>query len=159
RRRTAGPRRPPRRPPHAGRPEQHDSHRQRPPRHLRPRPLPLGPRPGQDPAPRRPPRQAPRGLRRRRLERRRPPLRPRRARRRHRASAVEVMRLLEPIFEKHGFEPLVTFTLITERSLVCVSNLSFDRREPEDAARAKACYDELTATLAREGYISYRTGP
>jgi 4-cresol dehydrogenase (hydroxylating) len=75
------------------------------------------------------------------------------------ASAVEVMRLVEPIFERHGFEPLVTFTLITDRALVCVSNLSFDRREPADAARAKACYDELTATLAREGYISYRTGP
>jgi 4-cresol dehydrogenase (hydroxylating) len=75
------------------------------------------------------------------------------------ASAVEVMRLLEPTFERHGFEPLVTFTMITDRALVCVSNLSFDRREPEDAARAKACYDELTATLAREGYISYRTGP
>jgi 4-cresol dehydrogenase (hydroxylating) len=75
------------------------------------------------------------------------------------ASSVEVMRLLDPIFEKHGFEPLVTFTLITERALVCVSNLSFDRREPDDAARAKACYDELTARLAAEGYISYRTGP
>jgi 4-cresol dehydrogenase (hydroxylating) len=75
------------------------------------------------------------------------------------AAAVEVMRLLEPTFEKHGFEPLVTFTLITDRAVVCITNLSFDRREPADAARAKACYDELTALLAREGYPSYRTGP
>jgi 4-cresol dehydrogenase (hydroxylating) len=74
-------------------------------------------------------------------------------------AAQAVMRLIEPIYEKHGFEAAVTFTLITERTLVCVTNLSFDQRYPEEAAKAKACYDELNERLIGEGYIPYRTGP
>jgi 4-cresol dehydrogenase (hydroxylating) len=73
--------------------------------------------------------------------------------------AENVLRLVEPIYRRHGFEALVTFTLITERSLVCVTNISFDRRESDEAARARDCYQELTQRLMAEGYISYRTGP
>jgi 4-cresol dehydrogenase (hydroxylating) len=73
--------------------------------------------------------------------------------------ARHVMGLMEPVFAKYGFEALVTFTLITERSLVCVTNVSFDRREAEEVTRARLCYQELTEKLAAEGYVSYRTGP
>jgi 4-cresol dehydrogenase (hydroxylating) len=73
--------------------------------------------------------------------------------------ADAVLRLVEPIYQKHGFDALVTFTLITERALVCVTNISFDRREADEAARARVCYQELTQRLMAEGYVSYRTGP
>jgi 4-cresol dehydrogenase (hydroxylating) len=73
--------------------------------------------------------------------------------------AGHVLRLVEPIYEKYGFEALVTFTLITERSLVCVTNISFDRREADEVTRARVCYQELTDRLMAEGYVSYRTGP
>jgi 4-cresol dehydrogenase (hydroxylating) flavoprotein subunit len=75
------------------------------------------------------------------------------------AAAREVMDVAAPIFARHGFEPLVTFTLITPRALCCVTNVAFDRREPEEMARATACYDELTDALMARGYIPYRTGP
>lgn len=74
-------------------------------------------------------------------------------------AARELMAVLDPIYTKHGFETLVTFTLITERSLCCVSNIAFDRREANESARARACYEELTDALLREGYIFYRSGP
>jgi 4-cresol dehydrogenase (hydroxylating) flavoprotein subunit len=73
--------------------------------------------------------------------------------------AQELMRLVEPIYEKHGFDAAVTFTLITERALIAVTNVSFDEREPEEAARAQDCYAELTERLMAEGYVPYRTGP
>lgn len=73
--------------------------------------------------------------------------------------AEKVLQLVEPIYAKYGFDALVTFTLITERSLVCVTNISFDRREADEVARARICYQELTDRLMAEGYISYRTGP
>ena len=74
-------------------------------------------------------------------------------------SARELMELLEPIYCKHGFEALVTFTMITERAMICVTNLAFDKRQSEEAARAEACYDELIDAMIDSGYIPYRTGP
>jgi 4-cresol dehydrogenase (hydroxylating) flavoprotein subunit len=75
------------------------------------------------------------------------------------AAAREVMSLMAPLYEKYGFEALATFTLITERAMCCVSNVSFDRREADEAARAKACHDELTDLLIGRGYLPYRCGP
>src|SRR5205085_3434567 len=46
------------------------------------------------------------------------------------ACARDLMRLIEPIYEKHGFEACVTFTLINERALAAVTDLAFDRPEP-----------------------------
>lgn len=74
-------------------------------------------------------------------------------------AAREVMDIVAPIYEAHGFEALVTFTLITPRALCCVTNVSFDRREQAEVARAAACYDALVEALMARGYISYRTGP
>jgi len=73
--------------------------------------------------------------------------------------ATRLVSLIEPIYEKHGFDALVTFTMITERAMICVTNVAFDRRLPDEVARARACYEELTNRLAGEGYVSYRTGP
>jgi 4-cresol dehydrogenase (hydroxylating) len=74
-------------------------------------------------------------------------------------AASAFMRFVEPIYQKHGFDAAVTFTLITDRSLVAVTNISFDRRETDETARAADCYEELTDRLIAEGYIPYRTGP
>jgi 4-cresol dehydrogenase (hydroxylating) len=74
-------------------------------------------------------------------------------------AAQDLMNQLEPIYARYGFETLVTFTLITERALCCVTNVAFDGREADETARARACYEELTDTLLGEGYIFYRSGP
>lgn len=67
--------------------------------------------------------------------------------------------VLEPIYRKHGFDPLVTFTMINERAMVCVTNIAFDRRLPEECAAAKACYGELMTSLKDVGYLPYRSSP
>lgn len=73
-------------------------------------------------------------------------------------AAKELMAVIEPIYERHGFEALVTFTMITERAMCCVTNLAFDKREADESARAAACYNELMDTLMAAGYVPYRTG-
>lgn len=73
--------------------------------------------------------------------------------------AQELMTLIEPVYAQFGFEPLVTFTMITERAMICVTNVSFDKRDPHQAQLAKSCYDQLVTLLLSHGYIPYRTGP
>ncbi len=74
-------------------------------------------------------------------------------------AAEDMLAIAEPLYRKHGFEALITFTMITERAMIAVTNLSFDQREPDEAAAAKACYDELMAALLEAGFVPYRTGP
>jgi 4-cresol dehydrogenase (hydroxylating) len=58
----------------------------------------------------------------------------------------------------HGFEPQISITLLTERSLSCVISITFDRDVPGEDQKALACYRELRDRLEREGYYSYRLG-
>lgn len=73
--------------------------------------------------------------------------------------AREIVDLLEPIYNKHGFDFLVTFTLLTDRALVCVTNVAYDSRIEEEAKKAHACYEELSEVLMKRGYYPYRVGP
>jgi 4-cresol dehydrogenase (hydroxylating) flavoprotein subunit len=72
--------------------------------------------------------------------------------------AETVMGLCEPIFAHYGFEPLVTFTLINERAMIAVLNVSFDKAVAEEASRAEKCYDALMSAMIAEGYYPYRAG-
>lgn len=73
-------------------------------------------------------------------------------------AAKQVLEILEPTYAKYGFENLVTFTMITERAMIAISNLAFDTREADEARRAHACYDELYDKLMAAGFIPYRAG-
>jgi 4-cresol dehydrogenase (hydroxylating) len=57
-----------------------------------------------------------------------------------------------------GFEPQISFTLLTERSLACVISIAWDREVPGEDDRAMACYFSLRRKLEAEGYYSYRLG-
>ena len=59
---------------------------------------------------------------------------------------------------RHGFEPMISVTMITARALACVVSIAFDRDEPGEDERAMSCYHDLLQTLASEGYYSYRLG-
>ena len=72
--------------------------------------------------------------------------------------ANRVIEILEEIFERHRFDLLATFTMINERSLVGIMNMSFDKRNEEEVQRAMACYDAAMDALIAEGYYPYRTG-
>lgn len=73
--------------------------------------------------------------------------------------ADAVTRLLEPIYNRHGFDFLITLTFVTERALCCVTNITFDKRDKQQRENAVACYEQAIAALLKAGYPPYRTSP
>lgn len=73
------------------------------------------------------------------------------------AHARHVLEMIAPIFAKHDFDCPVTFAMVTERALTCVTNVLFDRTNASQTARALACHRDVIETLAASGYYSYRT--
>jgi 4-cresol dehydrogenase (hydroxylating) len=70
--------------------------------------------------------------------------------------AEELVALAGEILLRHGFEPAISLTMITERSLACVISIAYDRQIAGEDARATACHEELLRRLAEAGYPSYR---
>ncbi|HEY4361364.1 MAG TPA: FAD-binding oxidoreductase [Bryobacteraceae bacterium] len=66
--------------------------------------------------------------------------------------------LASEILLRHGFEPMLSITLITDRALICVVSITYDRDTPGEDQRALFCYDELQDQLARKNYVPYRLG-
>ena len=56
----------------------------------------------------------------------------------------------------HGFEPQMSISLATERTLICVITISYDRDVPGEDERALACYRDLSRQLIDAGYPPYR---
>jgi 4-cresol dehydrogenase (hydroxylating) len=69
-----------------------------------------------------------------------------------------VARLAYDVVLAGGFEPMLTITLLTERSASCVISLAYDRRVPGEDKKAYDCYQKLLRALADLGYYSYRLG-
>ena len=65
---------------------------------------------------------------------------------------------VEPVFAHYGFDLFVTFSMINERALGGVITVAYDKDDPAEVARAKACYDSLFALLMDDGAIPYRVG-
>ena len=57
-----------------------------------------------------------------------------------------------------GFEPQISFTLLTERALACIVSIAWDRDLAGEDRRAMDCYFALRRKLEAEGYYSYRQG-
>lgn len=57
-----------------------------------------------------------------------------------------------------GFEPVISLTVLTDRTLSCIVSITYDRAKPGEDEKASACYSDLLAVLARQGYYSYRLG-
>jgi len=72
------------------------------------------------------------------------------------AHATEVTQLATDVLLKHGFEPQISISLATERSLFCVTTLSYDRNVPGEDDRAMECYRVLVEELLARGYPPYR---
>lgn len=75
------------------------------------------------------------------------------------SDAEELVALARPILESHGFELIITFTLLNERSMVAVMNISFDQSIPEETQAATACYHALMDACVAGGFPPYRTSP
>jgi len=71
---------------------------------------------------------------------------------------LAVHALAEAEFERFGFDLFATFSMINERALGGVLTIAYDRDDPEEAARARACHDAVFERLFEAGYIPYRVG-
>ena len=69
-----------------------------------------------------------------------------------------VTRIATDLLLKHGFEPMISITLITERAVACVITIAYDRAVPGEDEKAMACYRDLLRGLWSAGYYSYRLG-
>jgi len=70
--------------------------------------------------------------------------------------AAEITSLASEVMLRNGFEPAISMTVLTDRTLSCVISLTYDRDIPGEDEKAMACYYELLDRLSRAGYHSYR---
>jgi hypothetical protein len=60
------------------------------------------------------------------------------------------------VTSRHGLEPLITFTSLSDRLFDSTVPLVFDRSNPAAVAAAQACYMELLSTGRANGWFPYR---
>jgi len=72
--------------------------------------------------------------------------------------AARISAIASDVLLRAGFEPAISMTVLTDRTLSCIISLAWDRAVPGEDARAAACRNELLARLAAGGYHSYRLG-
>lgn len=72
--------------------------------------------------------------------------------------AHEMVAAAEPVFARHGFEPLITLSAVTTRALVGVVSVCYDPSDVSQTAAAAECYRDLSQTLAGRGFYPYRAG-
>ena len=65
--------------------------------------------------------------------------------------------MVDQVCVEHRFEPLITLTSLSDRCFDSTVPLLFDRANPEDVARAAACYGALLEAGRALGCIPYRT--
>ena len=70
--------------------------------------------------------------------------------------AVRISGIASDVLLRAGFEPAISMTVLTDRTLSCIISLAYDRDIPGEDEKAMACYYELLDRLARDGYHSYR---
>lgn len=66
--------------------------------------------------------------------------------------------MVHAIAPKHGLEPLITFTTLSDKLFDSTVPLVFDRQNPKAVAAAQACYNELLDTGRAQGWFPYRVG-
>jgi hypothetical protein len=66
--------------------------------------------------------------------------------------------MVKEIAPKHGLEPLITFTSLSDRLFDSTVPLVFERHKPEAVAAAAACYKELFEAGRAKGWFPYRVG-
>jgi 4-cresol dehydrogenase (hydroxylating) flavoprotein subunit len=72
------------------------------------------------------------------------------------AHVAAVTQLASDVLLTNGFEPQISLSLATERTVICVITISYDRAVPGQDEQALACYRVLTEQLLARGYPPYR---
>jgi len=66
--------------------------------------------------------------------------------------------MVKKIMLKHGLEPLITFTTLSDRLFDSTVPLLFDRDKPQAVRAAAACFQELLMEGRSSGWFPYRVG-
>jgi 4-cresol dehydrogenase (hydroxylating) flavoprotein subunit len=74
------------------------------------------------------------------------------------ATARTYVDTVRSVCPRHGIEPLITFTSVSERCFDSTVPILFDRASEVDANRAAQCYEELLAAGLSLGCFPYRFG-
>lgn len=72
--------------------------------------------------------------------------------------AVAIAKIAYRVLPAHGFEPMISLTLLTERTIGCVISISYDRDLAGEDEKALLCYQQLLRELNADGYFPYRLG-
>ncbi|KFI05127.1 FAD-binding oxidoreductase [Massilia sp. BSC265] len=72
------------------------------------------------------------------------------------AGARAYVDFVTAVTRKHGIEPLLTFTSLSDKLFDSTVPLLFDRADPAAVAAAQACYEELIAEGRKRGCFPYR---
>ncbi len=70
--------------------------------------------------------------------------------------AKKLVDVAEAALLSHGFEPMISLTLLTERSLAAIVSISYDRSIPGEDEKAMNCYRDLEDRLYHHGFYPYR---
>lgn len=74
------------------------------------------------------------------------------------SAVLDFCRLVEPLYERNGFDPMLTLSTITDRALCAVMTIAYDKDSADETGRAERFRETLAAALTANGYISYRVG-
>ena len=66
--------------------------------------------------------------------------------------------MVKDIAPRHGLEPLITFTTLSDKLFDSTVPLVFDRDKPQAAQNVMACYNDLLHTGRAKGWFPYRVG-
>jgi 4-cresol dehydrogenase (hydroxylating) len=70
--------------------------------------------------------------------------------------AATVAQVTKALMLNHGFEPQISILMASERMLIFVITVSYDRDVPDEDRRAMNCYRALIDELLARGYPPYR---
>jgi len=73
-------------------------------------------------------------------------------------SVTELVIIAEGTLLECGFEPMISLTMITERSVACVISIAYDREINGEDHKAMECYRQLQGRLTSHGFYPYRLG-
>ncbi|MGZ8321217.1 MAG: FAD-linked oxidase C-terminal domain-containing protein, partial [Telluria sp.] len=74
------------------------------------------------------------------------------------AELLALYAMVEPAFREYRFDLFVTFSMINERALGGVITVAYDKEDPDEVERARACHQTLFDLVMAAGYVPYRVG-
>ncbi|GGC96960.1 FAD-binding oxidoreductase [Undibacterium terreum] len=74
------------------------------------------------------------------------------------AGVRSYVEMVKKITQKHGIEPLITLTSISDRVFDSTVPIIFEKQKPEAQLAADNCYQDLLETGRQMGYFPYRVG-